>query len=44
MRLCDVGAAIQEVMESYEVTINGKTFPGERDMYREPIGIEKPRT
>ncbi|CAI7899538.1 unnamed protein product, partial [Closterium sp. NIES-54] len=28
VRLCDVGCAIQEVMESYEVTINGKTFPG----------------
>lgn len=27
MRLCDVGEAIQEVMESYEVTINGKTYP-----------------
>lgn len=28
VRLCDVGAAIQEVMESHEVTINGKTYPG----------------
>ncbi|KAI3888531.1 hypothetical protein MKW92_035060 [Papaver armeniacum] len=27
VRLCDVGAAIQEVMESYEVEINGKIFP-----------------
>jgi len=27
VRLGDVGAAIQEVMESYEVTINGKTYP-----------------
>lgn len=26
VRLCDIGAAIQEVMESYEVEINGKTF------------------
>jgi methionyl aminopeptidase len=26
VRLCDVGAAIQEVMESYEVEIDGKTF------------------
>ncbi|KAJ3048997.1 Methionine aminopeptidase 2 [Rhizophlyctis rosea] len=26
VRLCDIGAAIQEVMESYEVTINGKTY------------------
>lgn len=27
VRLGDVGAAIQEVMESYEVVINGKTYP-----------------
>ncbi|CAL9236858.1 unnamed protein product [Arabidopsis halleri] len=26
VRLCDVGAAIQEVMESYEVDINGKVY------------------
>ncbi|EFH58212.1 hypothetical protein ARALYDRAFT_483541, partial [Arabidopsis lyrata subsp. lyrata] len=26
VRLCDVGAAIQEVMESYEVEINGKVY------------------
>lgn len=25
-RLCDIGAAVQEVMESYQVEINGKTF------------------
>lgn len=30
MRLCDVGSAIQEVMESYEVEINGKVFQGKR--------------
>jgi hypothetical protein len=28
VRLCDIGAAIQEVMESYEVEINGKVFQG----------------
>ncbi|KAL5993176.1 Methionine aminopeptidase 2B [Asimina triloba] len=28
VRLCDVGAAIQEVLESYEVEINGKVFQG----------------
>jgi hypothetical protein len=28
VRLCDVGAAIQETMESYEVEIDGKTYPG----------------
>ncbi|KAL3900265.1 MAG: hypothetical protein SGPRY_012491, partial [Prymnesium sp.] len=27
VRLCDIGAACQEVMESYEVEIGGKTFP-----------------
>mmetsp|Transcript_32825 Transcript_32825/g.37347 ORF Transcript_32825/g.37347 Transcript_32825/m.37347 type:complete len:463 (-) Transcript_32825:344-1732(-) len=27
VRLCDVGAEIQEVMESYEVEIDGKTYP-----------------
>ncbi|QCE10101.1 methionyl aminopeptidase [Vigna unguiculata] len=27
VRLCDIGAAIQEVMESYEVEINGKVYP-----------------
>ena len=26
-RLCDIGAACQEVMESYEVEIEGKTYP-----------------
>ena len=28
VRLCDVGEAIQEVMESYEVELNGKTYQG----------------
>jgi methionyl aminopeptidase len=28
VRLCDIGEQIQEVMESYEVTINGKTHKG----------------
>lgn len=27
VRLCDVGAAIQEVMESHEVELNGRTYP-----------------
>ena len=27
VRVSDIGAAIQEVMESYEVEINGKTYP-----------------
>jgi len=25
--MCDIGAAIQETMESYEVEINGTTYP-----------------
>lgn len=25
-RLCDVGAAIQEVMESHEIELDGKTY------------------
>lgn len=28
VRLCDIGEAIQEVMESYEVELNGKMHPG----------------
>ena len=28
MRLCDIGEAIQEVMESYEVELGGKTYQG----------------
>ncbi|KAI9785736.1 MAG: Methionine aminopeptidase 2 [Geoglossum umbratile] len=27
VRMCDIGAAIQEAMESYEVTIGGTTYP-----------------
>jgi methionyl aminopeptidase len=27
VRLCDIGGAIQEVMESYEIELNGKTYP-----------------
>jgi methionyl aminopeptidase len=27
VRICDVGAAIQEAMESYEVEIKGKVYP-----------------
>jgi methionyl aminopeptidase len=27
VRLCDIGGEIQEVMESYEVTLNGVTYP-----------------
>lgn len=27
VRLCDVGTVIQEVMESHEITLDGKTYP-----------------
>ncbi|EFA81784.1 methionine aminopeptidase 2 [Heterostelium album PN500] len=27
VRLCDIGAAIQEVMESHEIELNGKVYP-----------------
>ncbi|XAO26159.1 methionine aminopeptidase, type II [Cryptococcus bacillisporus CA1280] len=27
VRMCDIGEAIQEVMESYEVEVNGKVYP-----------------
>lgn len=27
VRLCDIGEAIQEVMESYEIELDGKTYP-----------------
>ncbi len=27
VRLCDVGESVQEVMESYEVELDGKTYP-----------------
>lgn len=30
VRLSDIGAAIQEVMESYEVELDGKTYQGSR--------------
>ncbi len=29
VRLCDIGETIQEVMESYEVEIDGKTYQGD---------------
>lgn len=28
-RLCEVGEAIQEAMESYEVELDGKVYPGQ---------------
>jgi hypothetical protein len=28
VRVCDVGAAIQEVMESHEIELDGKTYQG----------------
>lgn len=34
VRLCDVGEAIQEVMESYEVELDGKTYQGRFPLLR----------
>lgn len=31
VRLCDIGEAIQEVMESYQVELNGKTYGGKKE-------------
>jgi len=33
VRMCDIGEAIQEVMESYEVEVGGKTHQGESRQY-----------
>lgn len=33
VRLCDIGEQIQEVMESYEVEIDGKTYQGRNIAY-----------
>ena len=30
VRLCDIGESIQEVMESYEVELDGKTYQGKK--------------
>ena len=30
VRLCDIGAAIEETMTSYEVELDGKTYTGKR--------------
>ena len=30
VRLCDIGEAIQETMESYEVELDGKTYRGDQ--------------
>lgn len=39
-RLCDVGAAVQEVMESYEIELDGKTYPVKsiRNLHGHSIG------
>jgi hypothetical protein len=33
VRLCDIGAAVQEVMESYEVELDGKTYQVRRRLF-----------
>jgi hypothetical protein len=37
--MCDIGEAIQEVMESYEVEVNGKTHQGRWYDNRLPIDV-----
>lgn len=40
MRLGDIGAAIQETLESYEVEIGGKTFQSKSSIYnKKKVGI-----
>lgn len=40
VRLGDIGAAIQETLESYEVEIGGKTFQSKSLMYnKKNVGI-----
>ena len=43
MRLCDVGEAIQEVMESYEVELNGKTYRGVTSVFSKKKSIVSKR-
>lgn len=33
VRMCDIGDAVQEVMESYEVEVNGKNYGGQCSMH-----------
>ena len=35
MRLGELGGYIQETMESYEVEVNGKTYPGTHTVSRD---------
>lgn len=42
VRLCDVGETIQEVMESYEVEIDGKTYQGEAFVIRSSNAVSLP--
>ena len=41
VRLCDVGAAIQEVMESHEIELEGKTYqvPKQPDFYEKSASL-----
>jgi methionyl aminopeptidase len=39
VRLCDVGTAIQEAMESYEVEIGGKIYPGKVNQQRQYANV-----
>ena len=37
VRMCDIGEAIQEVMESYEVEVGGKTHQGKLNPATYPV-------
>ena len=41
VRLCDIGESIQEVMESYEVELDGKTYQGTSLHDGEENGVHK---
>lgn len=43
MRLCDVGEAIQEVMESYEVELDGKTYRGVTIVFKKKKKVSYPK-
>lgn len=43
VRMCDIGEAIQEVMESYEVEVGGKTHQGQSSTPRNQLSYIKTR-
>jgi hypothetical protein len=41
VRMCDIGEAIQEVMESYEVEVGGKTHQGMLSHFKSSNQVNK---